>query len=31
MGNTKKYAYDYDDYDAGKGPSTMVEENLADP
>ncbi len=31
MGNTKKYAYDYDDYDAGKGPSTMVEEILADP
>ncbi len=28
---SKKYQYDYDDYDQGKGPSTMVDEILADP
>ncbi len=31
MGKSKKYQYDYDDYDEGKGPATMVEEILADP
>ncbi len=32
MGNTKKYLYDYDDYEEkGKSPATMVEEILADP
>lgn len=28
---SKTYAYDYDDYDNGKGPVSMVEEILADP
>ncbi len=27
----KRYAYDYDEYEEGKGPSVMVEEILADP
>ena len=27
----KRYAYDYEEYEAGKGPSVMVEEILADP
>lgn len=31
MGKEKKYQYDYDDYDQGKGPATMVEEILEDP
>ena len=29
--HAKTYAYDYDDYDNGKGPVSMVEEILADP
>ncbi len=31
MENTKKYSYDYDQYESGKGPATMVEDILADP
>ena len=27
----KRYAYDYEEYEEGKGPSVMVEEILADP
>lgn len=27
----KTYAYDYEEYEAGKGPSTMIEDILADP
>ncbi len=27
----KTYSYDYDEYEEGKGPSTMVEDILADP
>ncbi len=31
MENTKRYTYDYDQYESGKGPATMVEDILADP
>ena len=32
MGITKKYSYDFDQYEEeGKGPSTLVEDILADP
>ena len=29
MGITKKYTYDYEDYDKSKGASTMVEDILS--
>ena len=28
---SKTYSYGYDEYEEGKGPSTMVEDILADP
>ena len=31
MGKAKRYQYDYDQYEDGKGPKTMVEDILADP
>lgn len=31
MGMTKKYEYDYEAYEAGKNPDTMVEDMLSDP
>lgn len=31
MGKTKKYEYDYGQYEEGKGPASMVEDILADP
>ncbi len=31
MGKSKTYAYNYDQYEEGKGPSTMVDDILADP
>lgn len=31
MAKTKKYEYDYEQYEAGKGPDCLVEEILADP
>ena len=29
--HSKTYSYDYDDYENGKGPASMVDEILADP
>ena len=31
MGKSKKYEYDYEQYEAGKGPDSMVRDILADP
>ncbi|MDE7253145.1 MAG: STM4015 family protein [Acetatifactor sp.] len=31
MGKSKTYSYDYDEYEAGKNPETMVKDILADP
>ncbi len=31
MGNSKRYEYDYGDYEEGKTPTTMLEEIMADP
>lgn len=31
MGKAKRYEYDYEQYENGKGPGTMVEDILADP
>lgn len=31
MGKAKRYQYDYDQYEDGKGPKTMVEDILSDP
>ncbi len=31
MGKAKRYEYDYEQYENGKGPGTMIEDILADP
>lgn len=31
MGKSKRYEYDYEQYEDGKGPGTLVEDMLADP
>ena len=31
MGKSKKYVYDYEQFENGKGPGTMVEDILSDP
>ena len=31
MGKAKRYQYDYEQYEDGKGPKTMVEDILSDP
>ena len=31
MGKSKKYVYDYEQFENGKGPGTMVEDILNDP
>lgn len=31
MGKSKRYAYDYEQYEAGKGPATLIGDILSDP